>query len=93
MQVELDNESDTKCNIHSLSPNELKQNILNVLTKNIYESDQRTPLQQRTLDGALNRVPKDFYGRVWQILEKTPGGIKVAGYLLPQVCITVKCSN
>lgn len=45
----------------------------------------RTPLQKRQLEGALNRVPKDFYNRVWEILEKTPGGIKVAGYLLPQV--------
>jgi phosphorylase kinase alpha/beta subunit len=36
------------------------------------------------LDGALNRVPPDFYDRVWQILERTPGGLKVAGYHLPQ---------
>jgi phosphorylase kinase alpha/beta subunit len=44
----------------------------------------RTPFQKRQLDGALNRVPKDFYDRVWKILEKTPGGIKVSGYQLPQ---------
>ncbi|GFR83463.1 phosphorylase b kinase regulatory subunit beta [Elysia marginata] len=43
-----------------------------------------TPFQKRQLDGALNRVPKDFYDKVWEILEKTPGGIKVAGFLLPQ---------
>ncbi|XP_050396602.1 phosphorylase b kinase regulatory subunit beta, partial [Patella vulgata] len=54
------------------------------LTINIEEADYRTPLQKRQLDGALNRVPKDFYECVWQILERTPGGIKVAGYLLPQ---------
>jgi phosphorylase kinase alpha/beta subunit len=31
-------------------------------------------------------VPQDFYDRVWSILERTPAGIKVAGYHLPQVC-------
>jgi phosphorylase kinase alpha/beta subunit len=39
----------------------------------------------RQLDGALNRVPNDFYDRVWHILERTPPGLKVAGYYLPQV--------
>lgn len=51
----------------------------------MYESEFRTPLQQRQIDGALNRTPKDFYERVWEILEKTPNGIKLAGYHLPQV--------
>lgn len=27
-------------------------------------------LRRRRLDGALNRVPRDFYPRVWQVLEK-----------------------
>lgn len=27
-------------------------------------------LRRRRLDGALNRVPRDFYPRVWGILEK-----------------------
>ena len=39
----------------------------------------------RQLNGALNRVPSDFYDKVWQILERTPAGLKVAGYHLPQV--------
>lgn len=46
---------------------------------------RRTPLQRRQLNGALNRVPSDFYDLVWGILERTPGGIQVAGFLLPQV--------
>ena len=45
----------------------------------------RTVIWNRQLDGALNRVPKDFYEKVWQILQRTPGGLKVAGYHLPQV--------
>lgn len=27
-------------------------------------------LRRRRLDGALNRVPREFYPRVWGILEK-----------------------
>ena len=27
-------------------------------------------LRRRRLDGALNRVPRDFYQRVWAVLEK-----------------------
>lgn len=27
-------------------------------------------LRRRRLDGALNRVPREFYKRVWTILEK-----------------------
>ncbi|XP_064639915.1 phosphorylase b kinase regulatory subunit beta-like isoform X2 [Lineus longissimus] len=45
---------------------------------------KRSSIWRRQLDGALNRVPKDFYEKVWQILEKTAGGLKVAGYHLPQ---------
>ncbi len=45
----------------------------------------RSIIWNRQLDGALNRVPADFYNKVWQILERTPAGLKVAGYLLPQV--------
>lgn len=48
-------------------------------------SNDRTMIWNRQLDGALNRVPSDFYERVWRILERTPAGIKVAGYHLPQV--------
>lgn len=27
-------------------------------------------LRRRRLDGALNRVPRDFYPRVWSVLER-----------------------
>ncbi|PSN48873.1 putative phosphorylase b kinase regulatory subunit alpha [Blattella germanica] len=36
-------------------------------------------LRRRRLDGALNRVPRDFYPRVWGVLERmTPGELKFA---------------
>lgn len=37
----------------------------------MFESDrQGLWLRRRRLDGALNRVPPQFYKRVWNILEK-----------------------
>ena len=41
-------------------------------------------LNRRQIDGSLNRTPPGFYDRVWQILERTPNGIIVAGRHLPQ---------
>ncbi|XP_070186518.1 phosphorylase b kinase regulatory subunit beta-like isoform X2 [Littorina saxatilis] len=84
MKMEITQEGSHIVDIHSLSPHRIKELLYGVLTRNKKEGDLRTPLQKRQLDGALNRVPRDFYSRVWKILEKTPGGIKVAGYLLPQ---------
>lgn len=88
MEMELEQE-DEHVKIESLSPYQVKQLLLSILVQRSDEYDLRTPLQRRQLDGALSRVPKDFYERVWEILERTPGGIKVAGYLLPQVANTM----
>ena len=30
-------------------------------------------LRRRRLDGALNRLPEDFYPRIWRLLEKSQG--------------------
>jgi hypothetical protein len=36
-----------------------------------YDADKQGQwLRRRRLDGALNRVPRDFYSRVWGVLEK-----------------------
>lgn len=32
-------------------------------------------LRRRRLDGALNRVPRDFYPRVWSVLERVKNKI------------------
>lgn len=40
-------------------------------------------LRRRRLDGALNRVPIDFYPRVWGLLEKCQG-IHIADKVLPR---------
>ena len=84
MEMELEQEEE-QVSITTLSPYQVKQLLISILIKHPEEYDFRLPLQRRQIDGALSRVPKDFYERVWEILERTPGGIKVAGYLLPQV--------
>ncbi|XP_017852506.1 probable phosphorylase b kinase regulatory subunit alpha isoform X8 [Drosophila busckii] len=40
-------------------------------------------LRRRRLDGALNRVPRDFYSRVWTVLERCQG-LAIEGRVLQQ---------
>ncbi|CAF0784844.1 unnamed protein product, partial [Didymodactylos carnosus] len=76
--------------LNTLSPNEVKQLLYYVLTFNVQlfqdraEAERRTYFQKRQMDGALCRVPIQFFEHAWYILEKTPGGIKLCDYLLPQ---------
>lgn len=48
------------------------------------ESDRQGQwIRRRRLDGALNRVPRGFYSRIWMLLERCPG-LTIEGRLLPQ---------
>lgn len=67
--------------IYQLSPSDIKQLLLDVLQP---QHTARSWLNRRQIDGSLNRTPLGFYDRVWQILERTPNGIVVAGTHLPQ---------
>ncbi|KAM9410362.1 phosphorylase b kinase regulatory subunit beta isoform 3-T4 [Pholidichthys leucotaenia] len=67
--------------IYQLSPSDIKQLLLDVLQP---QHTGRSWLNRRQINGSLNRTPLGFYDRVWQILERTPNGIKVAGAHLPQ---------
>ncbi|XP_054626081.1 phosphorylase b kinase regulatory subunit beta isoform X3 [Dunckerocampus dactyliophorus] len=67
--------------IYQLSPSDIKQLLLDVLQP---QHTGRSWLHRRQIDGSLNRTPLGFYDRVWQILERTPDGILVAGTHLPQ---------
>lgn len=40
-------------------------------------------LRRRRLDGALNRVPRDFYPRVWGVLEKV---IEISIHFISNFC-------
>ena len=42
-------------------------------------------LRRRRIDGALNRVPPEFYARVWTVLANCPGGVRVGGQHLGHV--------
>ncbi|CAN9506884.1 unnamed protein product [Ophioblennius macclurei] len=67
--------------IYQLSPSDIKQLLLDVLQP---QQTGRSWLNRRQINGSLNRTPLGFYDRVWQILERTPFGIVVAGTHLPQ---------
>lgn len=78
--VDPDNET---MEIYDLSPNQIKQLLNFILTCN--NNQDRSVYQKRQLDGALNRVPLNFYEQLWYILNKSPMGIKIYDYHLPQV--------
>ncbi|XP_063044513.1 phosphorylase b kinase regulatory subunit beta isoform X1 [Engraulis encrasicolus] len=67
--------------IYQMSPSDIKQLLMDVLQS---QHTSRSWLHRRQIDGSLNRTPPGFYDRVWQILERTHGGIMVAGDNLPQ---------
>ncbi|NXG60139.1 KPBB kinase, partial [Hemiprocne comata] len=67
--------------LYQMSPSEVKQLLLDVLQP---QQQGRCWLNRRQIDGCLNRTPAGFYDRVWQILERTPNGLIVAGKFLPQ---------
>ncbi|CAF3812169.1 unnamed protein product [Rotaria magnacalcarata] len=79
------------CALNTISPNEIKQLLYYVLTTNLQQStlqggdiEQRSSFQKRQMDGALSRVPTNFYEHVWSILERAPKGIQLCSILLPQ---------
>lgn len=71
--------------LESLSPSELRKVLYRVLT--LADNGSNTKLsihQRRQIEGALCRVPKNFYDRVWDIMTRTAEGIIVEGHHLPQ---------
>ncbi|OZC10490.1 phosphorylase kinase alpha/beta [Onchocerca flexuosa] len=68
--------------VYDLSPIVVKDVVCALLTRKYWHL--LTPLQSRRLNGSLNRVPTNFYDSVWKILERTQGGIVIAGQHLPQ---------
>lgn len=39
---------------------------------------------RRKLLGSLGSLPSNFYEKMWYILERTPGGVRLNNYHLPQ---------
>uniref|UniRef100_A0A1I7VHF3 Phosphorylase b kinase regulatory subunit n=1 Tax=Loa loa TaxID=7209 RepID=A0A1I7VHF3_LOALO len=71
-----------KLSVYDLSPIVVKDVVAALLIRKYWHL--LTPLQSRRLNGSLNRVPPNFYDSVWKILERTRGGIVIAGQYLPQ---------
>ncbi|KAL3244039.1 hypothetical protein MRX96_019610 [Rhipicephalus microplus] len=70
--------------LESLSPSELRKVVYNVFTLRDSTDIKLSQHCTRQIEGALCRVPKDFFDRVWDVMTRTPGGIVVAGHHLPQ---------
>eukprot|EP00118_Oscarella_pearsei_P010638 m.66389 g.66389 ORF g.66389 m.66389 type:complete len:1074 (+) comp35386_c0_seq8:474-3695(+) len=77
--------------ISTFSPNDIKTLLIEVLMS-FDKRDERTWQQRRQLGGSLNKVPLDFYPKVYAILEKTPR-IKVSGNTLEQYPLTDDMSS
>ncbi|KAJ8920978.1 hypothetical protein NQ315_015773 [Exocentrus adspersus] len=67
------------------SPYEVRQLLFKVLSiKDWAPKEQLTSRQKRQLEGCLCRVPSSFYNHVWDVMMRTPQGIKVSGNVIPQ---------
>ena len=64
--------------IYSLCPSEIKSLLEKVLAVSFHDI-----FHWRQIQGALNKVPTDFYHHVWSLLERAGDGIKIAGNILP----------
>ncbi|PIO70070.1 hypothetical protein TELCIR_08090, partial [Teladorsagia circumcincta] len=89
--------------IYDLSPTVVKDVVTALMTRKnwhllsvsspIFDAELRTPLQTRRLNGALNRMPVNFYDRVWTILSRSKDGIVIASQFLPQMAKYLVTSN
>ncbi|XP_056632018.1 probable phosphorylase b kinase regulatory subunit beta isoform X1 [Diorhabda carinulata] len=73
-----------KKKIEDHSPYEVRQLLYKVLSIKEYGKENLTSRQKRQLEGCLCRVPSSFYNQVWDVMTRTPAGVKVAGNLIPQ---------
>jgi phosphorylase kinase alpha/beta subunit len=78
MKLYLQFKGEKECQLESLSPSQIRKLLYRVLT-----DDALTMQQKRQIEGALCRVPRDFYDRFWDVLKRLPGGILIAGQHLP----------
>jgi phosphorylase kinase alpha/beta subunit len=63
--------------IESLAPSQIRKLLFKVMTDNTIEIHQK-----RQIEGALCRVPREFFNKVWTILKRLPGGVMISGQLL-----------
>lgn len=72
--------------IENLSPFQIRQLLMTVLTVSQWSNDDKlNTLRRRQLEGCLCRVPNKFYNLVWDVLDRCPLGIQVQGHHLAAV--------
>ncbi|XP_055921822.1 probable phosphorylase b kinase regulatory subunit beta isoform X2 [Eupeodes corollae] len=72
------------CDLDNLSPFQVRILLQKVLTVSEWAAEEKlTTLERRQLEGSLCRVPKHFYNKVWDILQRTPQGIITENHHLP----------
>lgn len=75
-------ETDTR--LEALSPSQIRKVLFKVLT-----DQELSTLEKRKIDGAMGRVPRDFYDKVWDILTRLKGGLRIRGaHLESQYALT-----
>lgn len=78
-------ESGMDSDIENLSPFQIQQLLMTVLTVSQWSDDKLDTLRRRQLKGCLCRVPIKFYNLVWDVLDRCPIGIQVQDHHLPAV--------
>lgn len=63
--------------IEQLSPSLVRKLMYKVLT-----DDGLDAIQKRQIEGALCRVPQDFYDKIWYVVRRLKGGILIQGQLV-----------
>lgn len=63
--------------IEQLSPSLVRKLMYKVLTDEGLDA-----IQKKQIDGALCRVPQDFYDKIWYIVTRLKGGILIQGQLV-----------
>lgn len=77
-------DADGELKIYKLSPSQIKQLMMEVLKVCKDTDDNITWLRRRQVNGALNKAPSGFYGKVWSFLERSPAGFVINGNHMPQ---------
>ncbi|XP_050425684.1 probable phosphorylase b kinase regulatory subunit beta isoform X2 [Adelges cooleyi] len=84
MKLQLQSENGKKI-LENLSPYAIRQLLQKILTVKVWaQKEGVNMLHKRKIEGCWCRVPNRFYNQVWDILMRTPRGIRVLNQSLPQ---------
>ncbi|XP_026821358.1 probable phosphorylase b kinase regulatory subunit beta isoform X1 [Rhopalosiphum maidis] len=85
MTLQLNSGLEKQLLVENLSPYAIRKLLQKIFTvKEWGQREQINMLQKRKLEGCLCRVPNRFYNQVWDILRRTPKGIRFRNQIMPQ---------